>query len=379
MVTAVPAGTQPRRAPAVQEPALPAVHEGVIVTAFAAVSTSIESESITGAQGQVRHGVAADQGRRGHMEDATLAVPDFRDNLSQQLALQAPDVSSFYGVFDGHSGSGAAQFAKGNLCDYFAEYLQADSLQPNEMQEAMVQAFLRTDRELYSASHGSPSENFAEGSGTTALTALVWGDQLLIANAGDCRAVLCRRGKAIDLTTDHRPSNPEEALRVKAAGGHICPDGYLNGHLAVLRALGDHHFKDLKAPTGPDGAMEGPLLAKPDVASHTILPEDEFILMACDGLWDVFKSQRAVEFARQKLRDHNDPQLCSQQLVAEALRMNTSDNVSVITICLTEAAPPKRSYSGRPSNVQRTLSQDGLSRLGSALMTADESVPTVQP
>lgn len=65
--------------------------------------------------------------------------------------------------------------------------------------------------------------------------------------------------------------------------------------------------------------------------------------------------------------------------VAEALRMNTSDNVSVITICLTEAAPPKRSYSGRPSNVQRTLSQDGLSRLGSALMTADESVPTVQP
>ena len=62
--------------------------------------------------------------------------------------------------------------------------------------------------------------------------------------------------------------------------------------------------------------MEGPLLAKPEVALHTISPEDEFILMACDGLWDVFKSQRAVEFARQKLRDHNDPQLCSQQLVS---------------------------------------------------------------
>ena len=179
-----------------------------------------------------------------------------------------------------------------------------------------MQAFLRTDRELYSASHGPVSTNFAEGSGTTALTALIWGDQLIVANAGDCRAVLCRRGKAIDLTNDHRPCNPEEALRVKAAGGHICADGYLNGHLAVLRALGDHHFKDLKAPAGPNGAMEGPLLAKPEVALHTISPEDEFILMACDGLWDVFKSQRAVEFARQKLRDHNDPQLCSQQLVS---------------------------------------------------------------
>ncbi|KAL0043145.1 hypothetical protein WJX79_010487 [Trebouxia sp. C0005] len=378
MFTAVPVGTQPRRAPVVQEPALPAVDEEVIVTAFAAVSGSSENEFVPIAQGSVRHGVAADQGRRGHMEDATVAVPDFRDNLNQELAAQAPDANCFYGVFDGHSGAGAAHFARDHLCDYFAGYLQADNLEPDEMQEAMVQAFLRTDRELYSASHGPVGTNFAEGSGTTALTALIWGDQLIVANAGDCRAVLCRRGKAIDLSNDHRPCNPEEALRVKAAGGHICADGYLNGHLAVLRALGDHHFKDLKAPTGPDGAMEGPLLAEPEVALHTISPEDEFILMACDGLWDVFKSQRAVEFARQKLRDHNDPQLCSQQLVDEALRMNTSDNVSVITVCLTEAAPPKRTYSGRQSNVQRTMSQEGLSRLGSALMTADESITTVQ-
>ncbi len=212
-----------------------------------------------------------------------------------------------------------------------------------------MQAFLRTDRELYSASHGPVGTNFAEGSGTTALTALIWGDQLIVANAGDCRAVLCRRGKAIDLTNDHRPCNPEEALRVKAAGGHICADGYLNGHLAVLRALGDHHFKDLKAPTGPDGAMEGPLLAEPEVALHTISPEDEFILMACDGLWDVFKSQRAVEFARQKLRDHNDPQLCSQQLVSFGA---TTDSLgyawiqSVSLVFLPGSLPPSMACAG---------------------------------
>ena len=64
--------------------------------------------------------------------------------------------------------------------------------------------------------------------------------------------------------------------------------------------------------------------------------------------------------------------------VDEARRMNTSDNVSVITVCLTEAPPPKRTYSGRQSSVQRTMSQEGLSRLGSALMTADESVTAVQ-
>lgn len=134
MFTAVPAGTQPRRAPVVQEPSLPAVHEGVIVTAFAAASGSSEvrfllcaiacqtlrlagsisqlyygqtaarllsamqSDFVPVVQHQVRHGVAADQGRRSHMEDATVAVPDFRNNLSQEIAAQAPDANCFYGV-----------------------------------------------------------------------------------------------------------------------------------------------------------------------------------------------------------------------------------------------------------------------------------------
>lgn len=253
-------------------------------------------------------------------------------------------------VFDGHSGPDAANYAKINLPTFFAGYLQADHLLQTDMHEAMVcagnlhfqamlllccaqqqqaalksvaetqfccqvQAFIRTDLELYKACQAPISETSPVCSGTTALTACIWGDQLIVANAGDCRAVLCRRGKAIELSSDHRPSNPEEALRVRAAGGHICPDGYLNGHLAVLRALGDHHFTDLKAPTGPNGAMQGPLTAEPEIASHALLPEDEFILMACDGFWDVFTSQRAVERARQQLREHNDPQTCSQQLV----------------------------------------------------------------
>ena len=52
-------------------------------------------------QGQVRHGVAADRGRRNHMEDATVAVLDFRNNLSEQIAAQAPTANSFFGVRDG--------------------------------------------------------------------------------------------------------------------------------------------------------------------------------------------------------------------------------------------------------------------------------------
>ena len=301
------------------------------------------------------------------MEDAVTAILDFRDNLNEEVAAQAPDVSSFFAVntspftqivarilkaaqsalvllsymqvFDGHSGPDAANYAKDHLHAFFAGHLEADHLLATEMQEAMVsvlmcccypamlgtsaeihfccqvQAFIRTDLELYRAYQAPISETSHVCSGTTALTAFIWGDQLMVANAGDCRAVLCRRGKTIVLSNDHRHSNPEEALRVRAAGGYICPEGYLNGHLAVLRALGDHHFTDLKAPTGPNSAMQGPLTAEPEIASHTLLPEDEFILMACDGFWDVFDSQRAVECARQQLREHNDPQLCSQHLV----------------------------------------------------------------
>ena len=50
--------------------------------------------------------------------------------------------------------------------------------------------------------------------------------------------------------------------------------------------------------------------------SHTLQAEDEFLLLACDGLWDVFSSQRAIEFARSRLQEHNDPQQCSQDLVS---------------------------------------------------------------
>ena len=54
---------------------------------------------------------------------------------------------------------------------------------------------------------------------------------------------------------------------------------------------------------------------RPQVTEHLLQPEDEFLLLGCDGLWDVFSSQRAVEYARGRLQQHNDPVLCSQELV----------------------------------------------------------------
>jgi serine/threonine protein phosphatase PrpC len=60
----------------------------------------------------------------------------------------------------------------------------------------------------------------------------------LVANAGDSRAVLCRGGKAVTLSTDHKPATPAERARILDAGGAVCHEGRLNGELTVARSIG---------------------------------------------------------------------------------------------------------------------------------------------
>ena len=96
---------------------------------------------------------------------------------------------------------------------------------------------------------------------------------------------------------------------------------------------------------GGAAAGAGPLTAEPEVTDAPLAGDcDEFVILGCDGLWDVFSSQRAVEFARARLRRHNDPRRCAEELVAEALRMHSSDNLTVVVVCLGPDAPPARVY-----------------------------------
>ena len=77
----------------------------------------------------------------------------------------------------------------------------------------------------------------------------------------------------------------------------------------------------------------GPLSAEPEVMQTRLTEEDEFLIIGCDGIWDVFRSQNAVDFARRKLQDHNDPAICCKGLVDEAQKRKSSDNVSVVVVC----------------------------------------------
>lgn len=186
---------------------------------------------------------------------------------------------------------------------------------------------------------------------------------LVVANAGDCRAVLCRRGKAVEMSRDHKPVCLKEKKRIEASGGYVC-DGYLNGQLSVARAIGDWHMDGLKGQEG------GPLSAEPEFMTTILTEEDEFLIIGCDGIWDVFRSQNAVDFARRRLQEHNNPVTCCKDLVDEALKRRSGDNLAVVVVCF-QSQPPPNLVAPR-GRVHRSISAEGLKELKSFLDTLRE-------
>ncbi|KAL8662598.1 MAG: hypothetical protein Q9202_004556 [Teloschistes flavicans] len=138
---------------------------------------------------------------------------------------------------------------------------------------------------------------------------------LYTANVGDARIVLCRNGKALRLSYDHKGSDENEGKRISNAGGLIL-NNRVNGVLAVTRALGDSYMKDLV--TGHPYTTE--TVIQPDI--------DEFLILACDGLWDVCSDQEAVDLVRHT----HDPQAASKQLVDYALARFSTDNLSCMLV-----------------------------------------------
>uniref|UniRef100_A0A2P2LSI6 protein-serine/threonine phosphatase n=1 Tax=Rhizophora mucronata TaxID=61149 RepID=A0A2P2LSI6_RHIMU len=316
----------------------------------------IEPESNTGIIGTMsptndgftpifRSGSCSEKGPKQYMEDEHLCV----DNLCERLATDAsfPSPGAFYGVFDGHGGIDAASFIRNNLLNFIVE----DSQFPSARKKAIKSAFVKADHAIADA------KSIDSYSGTTALTALILGRTMVIANAGDSRAVLGKRGRAIELSKDHKPNCTSERLRIERLGGVIY-DGYLNGQLSVARALGDWHIKGTKS-------SKSPLSAEPDLEEVELTEEDEFLIMGCDGLWDVMSSQCAVTMARKELMMHNDPESCSRVLVKEALQRNTCDNLTVVVICFSSDPPPKIVIP--KSHRRRSISAEGLDLLKGVL------------
>nr|GEZ69108.1 probable protein phosphatase 2C 13 [Tanacetum cinerariifolium] len=140
-------------------------------------------------------------------------------------------------------------------------------------------------------------------------------------------AVILRKGIVKQMSNDHRPPNVQEKKRVEELGGYFA-DGYLNGELAVTRALGDRH---MKSPIGSNS--KSPLTAELEMRQMVLTDDDEFMIIGCDGIWDVMSNEEAVGLVRRQLIQYNDPERCARELIDQALRPHTSDNLTAIIVC----------------------------------------------
>jgi protein phosphatase 2C family protein 2/3 len=280
----------------------------------------------------VCYGVAAEKGVRTHMEDEHIIVKEYdlmvpkKSKSSKNLSETLTGFMSYCGVYDGHRGREASQYCRERLHINIAQEIPQD----NNVCEAIKRGCLQTDKEFLEKSKEEDLE-----AGAVLVVTVMHGKELYIANAGDCRAVLCRAGRAVELTQDHRPDRVlEEKLRVESLGGKL-EFGCLDGDLEVSRAVGD------RDPTTGE-KLKG-LTAEPEAHKLFITDDDEFLLLACDGLFEAFSSEDAIKIARRSLFLDNDVQKAANDLVTQALR-RSEDNVTAIIIGFSRIAPDGSLY-----------------------------------
>ena len=132
--------------------------------------------------------------------------------------------------------------------------------------------------------------------GCTATVVLMTPTEIYCANAGDSRTVMCDHGTAIELSKDHKPDLPEERSRILKAGGEVS-DGRVNGMLALSRAIGDFEYKPITPPkdAGPHWYLNNHMVTSyPDVVVKPMHKDIEFIILACDGIWDCKTSDQVI-------------------------------------------------------------------------------------
>ncbi|KMZ99462.1 protein phosphatase PPM2, putative [Plasmodium vivax] len=163
-------------------------------------------------------------------------------------------------------------------------------------------------------------DNIAYSCGSTALVAVILKGYLIVANAGDSRAIVCFNGNSLGMSTDHKPHLQEEEARIKKAGGYIS-NGRVDGNLNLTRAIGDLHYK--RDPFLPQKDQK--ISAFPEVTCVTLTPEDEFLFLACDGIWDCKDGQDVVGFVKTRLEKFEEP--TSDETVIDSTD-NTNENAT---------------------------------------------------
>jgi len=134
--------------------------------------------------------------------------------------------------------------------------------------------------------------------------------------------------KPVLATQDHKPSNPPERERIQNAGGSVMIQR-VNGSLAVSRALGDFEYKNVDG-RGPTEQLVSP---EPEFYYKVREPEkDEFLVLACDGVWDVMTNEDICQFISARMKITDDLEQITNDVIDTCLHKGSRDNMSIIII-----------------------------------------------
>ena len=262
------------------------------------------------------------KGRRDENQDKHNVVIN-NDNKFDNMAM-----SNLYGIYDGHGGKFVSAFLSKNLPNLF--------LDKNLQYPLKRKTILEKYNELNSKLKNNYYE-MARQTGSTCLVVLQYksecNDYINVINTGDSRCILCRDNLAIPLTKDHKPNWPEERSRIVKIGGKIYFDGddYRIKDLSVSRAFGDYDATPF-------------LTYVPDIYRYKLEGGDKFIVMACDGVWDVLSNQDVVNFiltecfdvTTEKRNGNSDDagNNVATKLGEYAISKGSGDNITIIVIFL---------------------------------------------
>ncbi|KAL1918173.1 uncharacterized protein VTP21DRAFT_3439 [Calcarisporiella thermophila] len=268
---------------------------------------------------RLAYGASCMQGWRLTMEDAHTTL----------LKIDEAPGLGFFAVFDGHGGRSAAVYCGEQL---HSRIIKDDAFGRADYATAIKNGFLGIDMDL------RQDPEFDDMSGCTAVVALITpDDRIFVGNAGDSRAVMSINGVVKPLSFDHKPANRSESARIVAAGGFV-EFGRVNGNLALSRAIGDFEFKQNMNLS----AEQQVVTANPDILEHRVAhEEDEFVVLACDGIWDCMSSQSVVDFVREHVANGESLATVCEKLMDQCLARENEysagvgyDNMTVMVVAL---------------------------------------------
>lgn len=235
---------------------------------------------------------------------------------STKTGLNIGKELSIFGVFDGHGGNQVAEWIRDN---FVKELLKLKSYKDGDYGQALKENFIKMDELMKTQSVKKDLQKYttdknedagmsgiagfsvgtdadiANAVGCTACVCIMTKDEVICANAGDSRAVLCKKGMSVELSYDHKPDNAEEKERITKAGGFV-EENRVKGMLNLSRALGDLEYK-----LDPELSAEDQMITcVPDIKVEKIDKNTEFLIIACDGIWDCLTNQEAVDFVREQ-------------------------------------------------------------------------------